>query len=57
MAILGGLGSIWGAVAGSVVLIGLPELFRGFADFRFLVYGLALVLLVRFRPSGLFGID
>ena len=57
MAILGGLGSVWGAVAGSVLLIGLPELFRGLADFRYLVYGLALVLLVRFRPSGLFGID
>jgi len=57
MAILGGLGSIWGAVAGAFTLIVLPEVLRGFADFRYLVYGLALVLLVRFRSSGLFGID
>ncbi len=57
MVILGGLGNVWGAVAGSVLLLGLPELFRGFADVRYLVYGLALVLIVRFRPSGIMGID
>ena len=41
------LGSVSGAVAGPITLIGLPELFRGLADFRFLVYRSSLVLLPR----------
>jgi branched-chain amino acid transport system permease protein len=53
--ILGGLGHVAGAVLGAVALIGLPELFRVTADYRMLIYGLALLLLVRFRPQGLLG--
>ena len=53
--ILGGLGNLTGAVVGAVALIGLPELFRFTAEYRVLIYGLVLVLLVRFRPQGLFG--
>ena len=34
-------------------LIGLPELFREFSEYRFLFYGLALMLVMRFRPEGL----
>lgn len=55
MAILGGMGNIAGAILGSVVLTVLPEVFRGLEDYRYLIYGLALVLLVRFRPQGLLG--
>ena len=55
MVILGGLGNVFGAVLGAVVLIGLPELFRGLAEYRLLVYGIALLLLIRFRPQGLLG--
>lgn len=55
MAILGGMGNLFGAVVGAVALTALPELFRGLADYRYLLYGLALVLLVRFRPRGLLG--
>jgi branched-chain amino acid transport system permease protein len=55
MAILGGMGNILGAVVGAVVLTVLPELFRGFADYRYLIYGLVLILLIRFRPQGIFG--
>ncbi len=55
MVILGGLGNLFGAVIGSVALIALPELFRFTAEYRILIYGLVLVLLVRFRPQGLFG--
>ena len=36
-------------------MVGLPELFRVAADFRLLFYGLALLLLVRFRPQGILG--
>jgi branched-chain amino acid transport system permease protein len=55
MAILGGMGNLPGAVLGSVLLTALPEVFRGLADYRYLIYGLALLLLVRFRPQGLLG--
>ena len=55
MVILGGLGNLTGAVVGAVVLVVLPELFRFTAEYRILVYGLVLLLLVRFRPQGLFG--
>ena len=36
-----------------IVLIGLPELFREFSEYRFLFYGIALIIMMRFRPEGL----
>ncbi len=53
--ILGGLGNIPGALLGSVLLVALPEAFRFLADYRVLIYGLALLLLIRFRPQGILG--
>ena len=47
------MGSIPGVVLGSIFLIGLPELFREFSDYRLLFYGVALILVMRFRPEGL----
>ncbi|MBV9537353.1 MAG: branched-chain amino acid ABC transporter permease, partial [Acidisphaera sp.] len=55
MVILGGMGNVLGAVLGAVVLIALPELFRPLAEFRVLIYGLTLLLLIRFRPQGVLG--
>lgn len=55
MVILGGLGNVVGAIAGAAALIGLPELFRFAAEYRMLIYGVVLLVLVRFRPQGLFG--
>ena len=55
MVILGGLGNIAGGVLGAVLLVSLPELFRAAAEYRMLIYGLALLLLIRFRPQGLLG--
>ena len=55
MVILGGLGNVLGAIIGAVLLVSLPELFRFAADYRLLVYGLALLVLIRFRPQGLLG--
>jgi branched-chain amino acid transport system permease protein len=40
-------------VVGAIFLIGLPELFREFAEYRFLFYGVALIAMMRFRPEGL----
>ncbi|MBX3083631.1 MAG: ABC transporter permease [Anaerolineae bacterium] len=57
MAILGGMGNIVGAIVGAVALTVLPEVFRGLTDYRYLLYGLVLVLLIRFRPQGLLGTE
>jgi branched-chain amino acid transport system permease protein len=51
--IVGGMGSIPGVIVGAIFLIGLPELFREFSEYRFLFYGAALILMMRFRPEGL----
>lgn len=51
--VIGGMGSIPGVVIGAIVLIGLPELFREFSQYRFLLYGIALILVMRWRPEGL----
>ena len=51
--IVGGLGSIPGIVVGAFALIGIPELLREFAEFRILLYGIALIVMMLFRPEGL----
>ena len=51
--ILGGSGSIPGVILGAFLVIGLPELFRGFANARLLVFGLALMVMMIVRPQGL----
>jgi branched-chain amino acid transport system permease protein len=51
--IVGGMGSIPGVVLGALFLIGLPELFREFTDYRFLLYGIALMTMMIVRPEGL----
>jgi branched-chain amino acid transport system permease protein len=55
MIVLGGLGSIPGAVVGSTVLAAAPEFLRFMSQYRMLVYGALLVFLMIFRPNGLFG--
>ena len=55
MVVLGGMGSMLGSVISAVVLTSLPELLRSFSDYRMVVYSLALVLMMLFRPKGLFG--
>ena len=51
--IVGGIASNPGIVVGAVVLIGLPELLREFSDFRFLLYGALLIMMMINRPQGL----
>ncbi len=55
MLVLGGLGSIRGAILGALVLGTLPELLRGFDQYRMLIYGLAMIGMMRVRPQGFFG--
>ncbi|GAB4539635.1 MAG: hypothetical protein Kow0063_28620 [Anaerolineae bacterium] len=51
--IVGGMGSIPGVVVGSLALVGLPELLREFAEYRLMMYGAALVIMMLTRPEGL----
>ena len=51
--IVGGIGSLPGVVVGSLMLIGTPELLREFGEFRFLAYGIVLVVMMRVKPLGL----
>jgi branched-chain amino acid transport system permease protein len=51
--IMGGVGLPYGAVVGSIVLIGAMELLRFTPELRIIVYGLVLILVVRFRPGGI----
>ncbi|MBM3647373.1 MAG: high-affinity branched-chain amino acid ABC transporter permease LivM [Alphaproteobacteria bacterium] len=53
--VLGGMGSQVGVVLAAVLLIGLPEWFRELGNYRMLAFGLAMVLIMVFRPRGLIG--
>jgi branched-chain amino acid transport system permease protein len=53
MVVLGGLGSLSGAIIGSFIVTGVPEVLRGIAEYRILAYGLLLVLFMMFLPGGL----
>ena len=55
MIVLGGLGSIPGAVFGASILSAAPEFLRFMSQYRMLVYGTLLVSLMVFRPNGLLG--
>jgi branched-chain amino acid transport system permease protein len=51
--VLGGMGSIIGVIIAALVLMLLPEYLRAFADYRMLVFGATLVIMMVFRPKGL----
>jgi branched-chain amino acid transport system permease protein len=51
--ILGGCGSIPGMLLGAFLVVGLPEIFRGFANARMLVFGVAMVVMMIFRTQGI----
>jgi branched-chain amino acid transport system permease protein len=55
MLVFGGLGTVRGAVFGACFLTLLPELFRFVQDYRNLIFGLTLVLLMLYEPRGLLG--
>jgi branched-chain amino acid transport system permease protein len=51
--IIGGAGNRWGAILGGVLVAYLPERFRALSDWRLLIFGLALMAIVTFRPQGI----
>jgi len=50
--IIGGMGSLPGVIVGALILIGLPELLREFAEYRMLMYGVLLIIVMLSRPEG-----
>ena len=55
MVVFGGMGSLTGSIVSAIALTILPELLRAFSTYRMLVYSVALVLIMIFRPQGIFG--
>ena len=55
MVILGGSGSIVGPIIGAVLLTTLPEILRAISEFRMIIYGGMMVLMMIFRPEGFWG--
>lgn len=50
--IVGGMGSIPGVFVGALLLVGMPELLREFAEYRLWIYGALLVVMMQVRPEG-----
>ncbi|ASN22774.1 branched-chain amino acid ABC transporter permease [Streptomyces pluripotens] len=51
--VLGGMGSTPGVVLGAVFVSVLPEVLRSFADYRYFVFGVLLIVVMVLRPQGL----
>ena len=56
MVVIGGTGSVWGVVAATIGLTLLPEVSRAASDYRLLIFGAMLMLVMRFSPGGLAGL-
>lgn len=55
MLVLGGMGSVPGAIAGSLVLTVLPEILQPLQQYRMFLFGAVMILMMLFRPQGLLG--
>lgn len=53
--VIGGLGSLTGSFFGTLLVTLLPEVFKNLANYRMLLYGSAVVLIIVLNPNGLFG--
>lgn len=56
MVALGGTGSIVGPVLGASILVVIPEVFRVLAQYRGVIYGLTLIIVIVYKPGGLAGV-
>ena len=50
--IVGGMGSLPGVIVGALLLVGMPELLREFSEFRLLIYGVLLIVMMLSKPEG-----
>jgi branched-chain amino acid transport system permease protein len=55
MVVFGGIGTLRGPIVGAIVLGALPEISRPAMEYRTLLYGMLLLLLMRFQPDGILG--
>lgn len=58
MIVIGGMGNIFGVILGVFLLVGMPEILRSslgtvFIDYRMLIFGMLMILIIIFRPQGL----
>ncbi|MBI4777817.1 branched-chain amino acid ABC transporter permease, partial [Candidatus Desantisbacteria bacterium] len=58
MLVIGGMGNIGGAILGVVLLVGIPEILRPvlgtkFVDYRMIIFGLIMIVVIIFRPEGI----
>lgn len=53
MNVVGGMNTLWGPVLGSVFIVALPELLRNWVDYQWVMYGVVLILVMRYLPGGL----
>ena len=56
-AVFGGSNVLWGPVLGATILTIVPESLRAMAEYRDMIYGVMLVLLMAFRPDGILSYD
>lgn len=55
MVVLGGIGSIPGSIIGATVFTIAPEILRSFSDYRMMIYGFLMVVMMNVRPTGIYG--
>lgn len=55
MVFFGGVNSLSGSILGAAILSGLPEVLRGLANYRSIIYAILVLLIINFKPSGLLG--
>lgn len=56
MLIVGGMGTLPGAILGSAAIVSLPELFRAFERYRMLIYPIVVLIILIFAPKGIYGL-
>ncbi|MBO8164494.1 MAG: branched-chain amino acid ABC transporter permease [Brevibacillus sp.] len=56
-AVIGGSEIVWGPLFGAFILTTLPEVLRVLAEYKMIMYGAIMVLVMAFRPHGLIGTD
>jgi branched-chain amino acid transport system permease protein len=54
--VIGGPGTVWGPILGSMLLVFLPAWLQNFQDYQLTIYGIAVILIIRFMPRGLIGL-
>ena len=55
MVVFGGMGSLTGSIVAALGLTALPQILSDFSNYRMLLYSILLIIIMLFKPSGLFG--